>query len=460
MASLTGSMAAAATAMARPEPTIERASATDRAFLAMDADKVPEQLGVILVLEHAAGLDIRGVRELIARRLPAIPRLRQRLVRAPFGCGGPVWIDDPWFDLGRHVREMPCPEPGDERALLDATLPLALTRLPLAAPLWSATLITGLTDGRAALMIVLHHAMADGVGGLAVLANLVDGAPEPAPAGFPRPAPTKLALGRDAQAARLRGIRQIGRSWRLLRASMGAGGGLRPPRAAPCSLIQRTGPHRRMAVVRADTAALRAAAHEYGATTNDAILVAVAGALHQVLASRGESVDTIVLAVPVSGRRSASAAGLGNMVSPLLVAVPATGDLIGRLQQVAAHVRAHKEDATGPAPIAVLGWLFRPLAALGGFRWYMNHQHRLHSLVSHVRGPAEPVTFGGYPISSALPVSVAGAGNGTIYFQVLSYAGSIMISALTDPDHFPDLDILTGALHAELDLITSQHASQ
>ena len=60
-----------------------------------------------------------------------------------------------------------------------------------------------------------------------------------------------------------------------------------------------------------------------------------------------------------------------------------------RLEQVAAQVRAHKAAATGPPPIAVLGWLFRPLAALGGYHWYMNHQHRFHTLVSHVRGPAE-----------------------------------------------------------------------
>ncbi len=72
-------MAATATAPAHRQPAIERASATDRAILAMDAGDVPEQLAVILVLEQAGGLDVQRVRELIAGRLPAIPRLRQRL---------------------------------------------------------------------------------------------------------------------------------------------------------------------------------------------------------------------------------------------------------------------------------------------------------------------------------------------------------------------------------------------
>ena len=211
-------------------------------------------------------------------------------------------------------------------------------------------------------------------------------------------------------------------------------------------------------MVRADIATLRAAAHRHGATTNDAILVAVAGALHQVLMGRGEHVDTLVVTVPVSGRAPAAGPALGNMVSPMLVAVPATGDAGRRLEQVAAQVRAHKAAASGPPPIAVLGWLFRPLAALGGYHWYMNHQHRFHTLVSHVRGPAEQVTFGGSPITSAIPAGVAEGGNVTVYFEVLSYAGTLTLTAIIDPDHFPDPATLTDALRAELDQITGHPA--
>ena len=74
---------------------------------------------------------------------------------------------------------------------------------------------------------------------------------------------------------------------------MTAGGGRRPPRATPCSLVERTGPRRRIAVVHVDRTDLRAAAHRFGATTNDAILVAVAAALGEVLRARGEAVDPI-----------------------------------------------------------------------------------------------------------------------------------------------------------------------
>ncbi len=442
------------------QPVIERASPSDRAFLAMDSGEVPEQFGVILMLDKGGELDLERARRLLAERVPAAPRLRQRLVKVPLGCGGPIWVDEPGFDIRRHVRAVACHEPGDEPALLDTALSVVMSPLPRTAPLWSAVLVTGPAGNTLALVIVLHHALADGVGGLAVLAQLIDGPSHPPEACFPRPAPAPGGLARDAFAAKVGALRHAPQSWRLLRVSMGAGGGLRPPRAAPSSLNQPTGPRRQLAVVRADLAALRAAAHRHGATANDAVLVAVAGALHQVLVTRGEPLGTLLMTVPVSGRRPDGEPALGNMVSPMLVSVPATGGVPDRLRQVTAQVRAHKQAATGPPPIALLGWLFRPLAALGGFRWYMDHQHRFHTLVSHVRGPAEPVAFGGCRITSAIPAGVGPGGNIPVYFEVLSYAGTLTVTAIADPDHFPELDTLTHALRAELDLIIHSPAAR
>jgi diacylglycerol O-acyltransferase len=432
---------------------IERASPSDRAFLAMDTGQAPEQFGVVLMLKAGAAFELAYARQLIAERIPAVPRLRQRLMRVPLGCGGPIWVDDPGFDIRHHVRAVRCPEPGDEAAVLSTALSVVMTSLPRVRPLWSAVLVTGLAQGASALVLVLHHALADGIGGLAVLARLVD-APAGAPGvDFPRPAPSRAGLAYEAFTTRLGALRHAAQSWHLLRKSMGAGGGLRPPRATPCSLNRPTGPDRRLAVVRADLAALRTASHRYGATANDAVLVAVAGALHRVLVSRGERIGRLVVTVPVSGRHPDNAPALGNMVSPMLVSVPTTGNAPDRLQQVAAQVRAHKAAATGPPPIAVLGWLFRPVAALGGFGWYMRHQHRFHTLVSHVRGPTEQLAFGGLPITSAVPIGVGPGGNIPVYFEALSYADTLTLTAVVDSSFLPDTDELAHSLRAELDLI-------
>jgi Wax ester synthase-like Acyl-CoA acyltransferase domain len=155
-------------------PVIDRASATDLAFLAMDSGPLGEQIGVILRFEEPTGLEVVDVRRLIAQRIAAVPRLRQRLVGVPFGCGRPIWVDHNAFDIAEHVRSVRCPKPGDDRALLDAAVALVAAPLPRSAPLWSATLVTGLSRGGAALVVVLHHVLADGVGGLGVLAGLVD----------------------------------------------------------------------------------------------------------------------------------------------------------------------------------------------------------------------------------------------------------------------------------------------
>jgi diacylglycerol O-acyltransferase len=325
--------------------------------------------------------------------------------------------------------------------------------LPKDHPLWSIVLITDLADGAVAVVVVLHHVIADGVGGLNVLAALVDPGVPPAAVPSMQTWPSPASLARDAWLARLQGVGRAVGSWRSLRRGVFAGGGFHPPRAAPCSLVQQTGPRRRMAVLRLDRARLAAAAHRNRATTNDAVLVAVAAELYRVLLDRGEHVDPIAVTVPVSGRRPGGGREVGNLVSPMLVNVPTTGAVGERLTAVGAAVRAHKAAATGPPPIAVLGGLFRLLARLGAYRFYMNHQHRFHTLVTHVRGPAEPVQLGGHEVSVAIPVAVGEGGNTTVYFEVLSYAGVLTIAAIVDPDHGPDPDDLIRRLREELDVI-------
>lgn len=295
-------------------PFIERAGPADLAFLAMDTRKVPEQFAVILILERPGDLGLLELHKVIGGRIPALPRLRQRLIKVPPGCGRSVWVDDLDFTIDRHVRAVSCRPPGDEAALLDTALSVIMTPLPKDHPLWSIVLITGLADGAVAIVVVLHHVLADGLGGLNVLAALVDPGASPAAVPFPRPPPSRASLAQDAWMMRLAGIRRMAGSWRSLRRGMLAGGGLHPQRATPCSLVQRTGPRRCVAVLKLDRARIAAAAHRCGATANDAVLVAVAAAFHEILLSRGEYVDPIVVTVPVSGRGPGGDREAGNLL--------------------------------------------------------------------------------------------------------------------------------------------------
>ena len=441
---------------ARPGPAvIERASPTDLAFLALDSPENPEQFGVLLWV-NACSADVPRMVELIATRVRTIGRLRQRLLRVPLGCGRPVWIDDDGYRDADHIRVMRCPGPGDESALLEAAQRIVAEPLSRLRPLWAAVVLTGLARDRVALVVVLHHVLADGLGGLQVLTHLADRPGQPAmcaESGFPAPRPETGALARAAFRQRLIGLGHIADTWRLLVSSMAGAGGVLPPRAQPCSLNRRTGPRRHLLITRCDAVSLRDAAHRLGGTTNDAILVAVGGALARVLADRGEWIEGLSMIVPVSGRRPGASSPLGNLVSPLLVSVPTSGPVAQRVTTVAVQVRSKRSSATGPPPIALLGGLFRMLAATGGFRWYMNHQRRLHTLVSHVRGPVEPAAIGGHPITAAVPIVMGDNGNITVYFEILSYAGTVVLAAMVDPEQFSETDLLVSALRDGLDSI-------
>ena len=92
---------------------------------------------------------------------------------------------------------------GTSEPLLDTALSVIMEPLPKDAPLWSIFLITELADGAAAVVVVLHHVLADGVGGLNVLAALVDRHPR-LPVSFPQPSPTRGSLAREAWLTQLR----------------------------------------------------------------------------------------------------------------------------------------------------------------------------------------------------------------------------------------------------------------
>ncbi|WP_354531778.1 wax ester/triacylglycerol synthase domain-containing protein [Nakamurella sp. UYEF19] len=42
------------------------------------------------------------------RSAAAVPRFGQRLQRAPFGCGRPIWVDDAEFTVDRHLIDRTC----------------------------------------------------------------------------------------------------------------------------------------------------------------------------------------------------------------------------------------------------------------------------------------------------------------------------------------------------------------
>ncbi|GAA0986271.1 wax ester/triacylglycerol synthase family O-acyltransferase [Acrocarpospora macrocephala] len=433
---------------------IDRASGTDLVNLAVDVGPVPMQFGACLVLDPGPGYDVAFARWLIAQRVQAIPRLRHRLVPTPVGCGRPIWVEDPSFDIDHHLRVTRCPPPGDQNALLDLATQMLSEPLPASRPLWSMRLVTGLPDHQIGLIACFHHVLTDGMGGLAILAGLADGVTPPTPPdSFPQRLPSYRRLASDAWAARLRALARAPRTWRYVRRAVTD---LRAvPRAARSSLNRPTGRHQRVAVVTAPLQEVRRTAHAHGGTVNDAVLTAVTGAIRALLHSREETLPALVVSIPVSARPSATIAQLGNQVGVLPISLPTAGTLAHRLKRTAAITRAGKAGTEPAASAELVAGVNRISARLHALRWMLNHQRLIHTVVSNLPGPAQPLTLAGATVRTIIPISLV-RGNVTVAFTVLSYADALTVTIAADATHVPDLPILTAALEAEFAAMREQ----
>jgi diacylglycerol O-acyltransferase / wax synthase len=304
--------------------------------------------------------------------------------------------------------------------------------------------------------------LADGLAAVQIAGLLLDGtadAPNPAPPPWqPRPAPSGSALLADnlrwrnaALAAALMRLRHPSRlaaqARTLAGAAQMAAGGRRHQRR---SVLRRpVGGRRRLAVVRAGLAEVKAVAHAQGATVNDLLLAAVTGGLRELLLARGTPTDglTLYASVPVALRAGADTAALGNQVGLMVVPLPVgESDPAQRLQLI---TRATTERKRRPERLASL----RPVGSLTILRAlnrYSRHQRIVDLFVTNVPGPQRPLYVLGARLVEAFPV-VQVAGNVPLSVAVLSYAGQLNIGIQSDPDGLPDLDVFVDGLRRSLE---------
>ncbi|MCU1536795.1 MAG: hypothetical protein JWP82_1146 [Humibacillus sp.] len=442
----------------------DRISANDATTLATDRGPAPMNIGVILTLELGSDLPFPALRALLDSRLPTVRRLRQRLHDTPLGCGRAVWVDDAAFDIRRHLSRLVVASGGRDQ-LLAAAATLVCTPLPRDRPLWAARWVVGLDDDAGALILVMHHSLTDGLGGLAVLAALCDEAapglgvgalraPSPAPARthdpFPQPPPGRGGLLADVWRTRLASLRSAPTTARAAASGMRelTGGGLRWRLAGRTSLLHPTGPDRRLTSVSVVLADVVAAAHARGVTVNDVVLGAVAGAMGALVRSRGEHLAVLVASSPVAAPGARSPARLGNETGVMAIPLPLLDDADERLRQITALTATRKHAKRG-ASAGPLGVVFRALATVGLFQKAIDHQRLVHTFVTNVRGPGQPWSLAGLRIATVDPMAIT-PGNVGVSFDVLSYAGRLVVTLVADPLVVPEQASLTAGLLREL----------
>ena len=287
---------------------MERLTAEDQLMLWPDR-LCPQDIGALAVLDGSSLLEQNGrfrietVRQAIEARLHLVPRLRQLLYEPRRGLGRPLWVDAPAFDVADHVHAAPLPASCDEVALLGATEQLRRRPLDRSRPLWEMWFLPGLPDRRVGLFVRMHHAIADGIAGVATTGTFLDATsdtpPAPAHPWTPGPTPTARALFVDNLR---RHADQLGRAFSTFTRPVSAARQVRAARPAmrdvlaevptpATSLDRRGGPDRTIALIRTRMDLVKQIAHTHDAKVNDVLLAITTGGLRGLLHSRGEPIE-------------------------------------------------------------------------------------------------------------------------------------------------------------------------
>jgi WS/DGAT/MGAT family acyltransferase len=419
-------------------------------------------VAAIAIVDGSALRDASGrileeaIREHVERRTHLAPRLRRMLHRAPFAAGPPVWVDDPAFDIGRHVRIHDLGYPADEASMLQVCAVLNEKPLERSRPLWEMWVLDGRFDGNVALLIRLHHALADGIAALDMLGVLFDITSDdsgpPTSDQSPRPMPHAPELYADhlrrqgaalSQAVSLlRRPKTVGRhlTLRLRQVRQLTREGVAPQ----VSLNEPVSTHRRLMLVRADLAGARTVAHAHGAKVNDVVLAAMAGGARQLLESRGELTPGLVLRVSAAAslRSAADEVTSGNRVGIRLAPLPVCEpDAVRRLQYIAGvTARQRGEPPIQPGGRFLQRWMVRTM-----FR-----QRLVNLLLSNLPGPPMPTYFAGAEVLEMFQVGLV-QGNIALSLGVLSYAGQLNFDIIADAGAVPDLKVFAEGLSSALE---------
>jgi hypothetical protein len=240
------------------------------------------------------------------------------------------WVLDDDFDVRQHVREVGAPGDRSLQAVLGMASSSATTAFDPARPLWDALLVTGLVDETAVVVIRAHHALADGVRVIEMMAHLVDLEPDANDAPLPPLPPRRSRAARVVDevvtgvghSALTRQRRANAAARTLLHSSLapisaaarvgayatsvGRNFGAEGSGASP--LLAKRGRDRCFKVLDLSLSEIRACARGHGVTVNDVYLVGVAGGMVAYHEACGAQVDDVPMSMPIDVSQAGEAA--------------------------------------------------------------------------------------------------------------------------------------------------------
>ena len=449
---------------------MEQLPGSDTLFLAMETDTVYGHVGGLTILDPTNAPDFSFARlaQILDERVRRVPRFTRKLRSTPFDLDRPYLVDDPDFDVEKHLHRIAVPAPGGPRELAELAGSLYARHLDRRKSLWEMWLIEGLERKRSALLIKTHHAIMDGEAGAGLAPLLFDTEPRPrrkrlVPAPRRRearePGALRLTAGGLGCVLRtpfslLRYAYQLGRQLRVMLPY------LRQPEMPSLTGVPQVsfnaplGPQRAIAWSSVPLGAVKRIKDHFGVKVNDVVLALTSSAVRRYLAARGElPEEPLVAAVPISTRNGGDAS-LGNQVTATSVSwATDLADPAERLLEIHKSAtkakemeKAMREHELQPlaeaAPPRLINLAFRALTSAGV-------SIPMNVAVSNVVGPPIELYTAGARIEHIYPMSVLLPGCG-LNVTTFTYRGLVDFGFTVDPELIPDAWSLAEAIPAAL----------
>jgi WS/DGAT/MGAT family acyltransferase len=448
---------------------MDRMSPLDASFLHVEDAVSHMHIGSVAVFEGPPPAPA-DVAEMVAAKLPAVPRYRQKVRFVPLNLSRPVWVDDPHFNLGYHLRHTALAAPGGDQELRNLVGRVMSQQLDRHKPLWEMWIVEGLEHDHWALVSKVHHCMVDGVSGTDLLTVVLDSEREPA-----RPMPDDWKAEREPGNTRLvrdavvdlvaspyeqiRAVRSATRAPRQMIQQAGeVARGLRAwtgvVRPTPASSINGPiGPHRRWDWARTTLPDVKTVRHALGGTVNDIVLTVLTRGFRDLLLARGEDVEGRVVRtlVPVSVRTSGERGTYNNRVSAMIAELPVgLEDAAARLGAIRAQMddlKESKQAVAGEVLTSLSGFAPSMLLALGTRVAMRIPQRNVNTVTTNVPGPQHQLYACGQAMIEAFPF-VPLASTVRIGVAIFSYNGMLNYGVTGDYDTATDIGVLCSGVEA------------
>ena len=426
----------------RSPATSEQLTGSESLLWTIERDPVLRSTVVVLFLLDGKP-DVDLVRQRISAASEEFPRLHQRITTSR--TGPPRWSDAGPVDLDHHVQHIALPRRSGLRELLDLGGSMAGEAFDPARPLWRVVLVD--RPGGAALILKVHHALTDGVGGVGLLSLLTD---PPAGRRRPRRPPPADNAARPALVAAvarlgdlamhptstIRAVPEVARS---------VGKMLAPAGRACSPLMTGRGVDRHLATIDVPRDGLEAAAHVAGQTLNDAFLAAVVGGMASYHRRHGVALERLRITMPISTRHDGDRAG-GNRFVPARFVVPVTTDDPVARMRVLGEIshRWRHEPAVGLA--SGLADVLELLPGQVTTSLFSSMLKGVDVVATNVPGLARPSTLGGAAITRMY--GFAPPAGAAVNVALVTHADVCCIGVVVDSAAIGDPDQLVECLRA------------